>query len=92
MGDNWTFQTQIALPLERYADTYLGLKISADDIGLGKFVEIMLKILSVSHIDPDEIKEFRRACKPYTGLSYTKIPDEVSQSLFAQFKDLMDLD
>ena len=92
MENGWNFQGWIALPLEHYAKTYLGTTdISADSIASGKFIDTMLEILSVSNIDSNKMREFKNSCKKYTGLSYTKIPDETAEILFKQFKDLMGL-
>lgn len=91
MENGWNFQGWVAIPLEHYAKTHLGSSISADEIASGKFVDTMLKILSVSNIEPYKIQEFKSECKRYVGLSYTQIPDEISESLFNWFEDLINL-
>ena len=91
MRPEWNFQGYIAEPLEGYARKYIGsTSVSADSIACGEFVSTMLSILSVAYGDLKKLSDFVEKCEPYDGLSYNDIPKEAADSLFNDFKRLMD--
>lgn len=90
MEEHWNFHNFIAIPLEEYSKKYLGkAHVTADDIDLGAFVDTMLKILAAVYGNSEEQKDFRASCRKYAGRSYHEIPNEVSKSLFENFKNLL---
>ena len=90
MKSEWSFQDYIAVPLEMYVRKYIGsTSISADSVACGEFVSTMLSILSVTYGDLKQLNDFVEKCEPYDGLSYNDIPKEIADSLFSDFKWLM---
>ena len=90
--ENWNFHGYIALPLEEYGRVYFGgLRITADEIEGGDFVDAMLSILSVKFGDLKDIPDFIFLCEEYADLPGSKIPKEKAIEIFKEFERLVQL-
>ena len=91
MKEVWNFHGHVAVPLEYYGSRFIGEAFfSADEIEDGKFIEAMQKILLIVCNRSPETQSFIKKCKRYSDLPATKIPDEVSESLFSEFQGLIE--
>jgi len=79
----WSFHNQIAIPLEMNARGLL--KLSANNIEGGIFVEVMLYLLRSKYGFDCDLSSFIKECAPYLGKSGIEIEKERAISLYEMF-------
>lgn len=90
MAENWNFHSYISFPLEEYSKALLGDDFkSADEIDNGQFVDAMLQILIGIYGNLENVAEFVDACRLYADVRSLDIPKEAAETLFADFKLLV---
>lgn len=98
-GHIWSFNADIALPLETIAREVLNkdrrdiadTKFYAANICAHTFVEAMDELLRImdSFVDSDEVRVFRNKLDSYWGKGCDEIPKDLAISLFDEFKGLI---
>ncbi len=89
---NWSFTQQIAIPLERYCNLFLGYNSwTADEIENGKFIHALIAVLQAKFYSLKNFENFTFICNPYVSIPASKIPQEKAIEIFRKFKEFIDI-